>query len=299
MQIGLIGLGRMGLNLARNLCSNKHEVIAFDISENARIKAKEYKINVKDSIEGVIKELNERKVLWVMVPSGKPVDDVLDKALPLMKENDVIIDGGNSFFENSIKRAEKAKSNGVIFLDIGTSGGLEGALHSPCITVGGQKEGFQCIEPVLKSITKNNGYLYCGPSGSGHFVKMVHNGIEYAMMQALGEGFELLEKSNYDLNLKKIAEVWNKGSIIECRLLNDLFNALKKDPELKKFSGEIGGGETGRWAVETSEKMGITVPSIALALKMREDSKNNPRFAGKIINALRNEFGGHKEGVKK
>ena len=233
-------------------------------------------------------------MIWLLVTAGKPVDAVIKELLPYLKKDDIIIDGGNSFYKDSIRRHNFLKKKKIDFIDIGTSGGLAGARHGACLTIGGNKKIFKKIEPICKAVSAKNGYAYVGSAGAGHFVKMVHNGIEYALLQAYGDGFELLFKGPYKLDLRKIAETWQHGSVIRSWLLELAADAFKKDPKLGKIKGIVGGGETGQWAVNAAKEYSISFDSIKLALKLRKKSKRHPTFRGKVIAALRNEFGGHK-----
>ena len=299
MKLGFIGLGRMGFNIVLNLKDHKIDVVAFNRSPEPVNKIKKYEIEVAFSIGELMKNLPQQKIIWIMVTAGKPVDDVIEEILPYLNKNDILIDGGNSFYKDSIRRYNYLKKRKINFLDIGTSGGLSGARYGACLTIGGDFQIFKKIEKVCKAISVKDGYSYVGPSGAGHFVKMVHNGIEYSLLQAYGEGFELLMKGHYkNLDFEKIAKTWKNGSIIRSYLIELAEKAFKKDSKLDKIEGVVGGGETGEWTVKTAKEFGVDVGTIKLALDERKKSKSNPRFAGKVIAALRNEFGGH-EIVKK
>lgn len=293
MKLGFIGLGRMGFNMVLNLHSKKVGVVAYNRSQQPLNEIKEHGVEVAFSIEELVKKLPEQKIIWLMVTAGKPVDLVINELLNFLKKGDIIIDGGNSFYKHSIRRYNYLKNKKIHFVDIGTSGGLRGARYGACLTVGGDKKIFRRIEPICKAVSAKNGYAFVGSAGSGHFVKMVHNGIEYALLQSYGEGFELLFKGPYkNLDLRKIAETWQNGSVIRSWLVELVADAFKKDPQLDKIEGVIGGGDTGKWAVQTAREFDVTVESIKLALKSRKKSKKYPAFAGKVIAALRNEFGG-------
>ena len=295
MKLGFIGLGRMGFNMVLNFKDHKVDVVAYNRSPEPVMKIKKHGVETAFSIEELIKKLPKQKIIWLMVTAGKPVDDVIKELLPYLKKDDIIIDGGNSFYKDSIRRHNYLKSKKIDFLDIGTSGGLSGARHGACLTIGGDKKIFKKIESVCKAVSAKNGYVYVGNAGSGHFVKMVHNGIEYALLQAYGEGFELLFKGPYkNLDLRKIATAWKNGSIVRSYLIELAEIAFKKDPKLRKIQGIIGGGETGEWAVKTAKEFNVGVSTIKSALNERKKSKKHPRFAGRVIAALRNEFGGHK-----
>lgn len=299
MKLGFIGLGKMGFNMVLNLKDHKVDIVAYSRSPESVKKIKKYRVKVAFSIEELIDKLPKQKIIWVMVPAGKPVDAVIRELLQYLKKNDIIIDGGNSFYKDSVRRYNYLKKKKINFVDIGTSGGLSGARHGACLTIGGDKKIFKKIELICKIVSAQDGYAYVGPAGSGHFVKMVHNGIEYALLQAYGEGFELLHKGPYkNIDFEKIAKVWKNGSIISSYLIELAEIAFKKDPKLRKIEGVIGGGETGEWAVKTAKEFGVDVGTIKSALNERKKSKKHPRFAGKVVAALRNEFGGH-EVVKK
>ncbi len=299
MKLGFIGLGRMGFNMVLNLHDKSIDVVAYNRSPEPLNKIKKHSIEVAFSIEELINKLPKQKIIWIMVTAGKPVDLLIEELLSYLKENDIIIDGGNSFYKDSIRRYKFLRKKKIHFLDIGTSGGLAGARYGACLTIGGDKKIFKNIEPVCKAVSAKNGYSYVGNAGAGHFVKMVHNGIEYAMLQAYADGFELLAKGPYkNLDLMKIAKAWNSGSIIRSYLVELAEKAFKKDQKLNKIGGIVGGGETGKWTVQTAKEFNVPLESIKLALKLRHKSRKKPSFAGKVIAILRNEFGGH-EVVKK
>ncbi len=294
MKIGFIGLGRMGFNIVLNLKDHKIKAVAYNKSPEPIKEIKKKKIEVAFSIEELMKKLPKQKIIWIMVTAGKPVDLVIEQLLPYLSKGDIVIDGGNSFYKDSVRRYNYLKNKKINFLDIGTSGGLSGARNGACLTVGGDEKIFRKIEPLCKAISVKGGYAYVGPSGAGHFVKMVHNGIEYSLLQAYGEGFELLFKGPYkNLDFEKISRTWKNGSIIRSYLVELAEAAFRKDSKLDKIEGIVGGGETGQWAVETASEFGVDVSTIKLALEERKKSQSNPRFAGKVIAALRNEFGGH------
>ena len=293
MKIGFIGLGRMGFNIVLNLHDKHIDVITHNRSPSPLKKIKKHHVEIAYSIDELMGKLPKQKIVWIMVTAGKPVDLVIDELMPYLKPNDIVIDGGNSFYKDSIRRYKKLKQRKIHFLDIGTSGGLEGARHGACLTIGGDFKIFKKIEWLCKAIAMKNGYAYVGPSGAGHFVKMVHNGIEYALLQSYGEGFELLFKGPYKLDLKKVAATWKNGSIIRSRILEWAEEAFKKDPKLSRIKGIVGGGETGQWTVKTAKELKVNAGSIKYALDARKKSKKHPRFAGKVVAAVRNEFGGH------
>jgi 6-phosphogluconate dehydrogenase len=293
MQIALIGLGKMGFNLGMNMHNHKHEVIAFDLNQQLLQSIKQKGISTASSLDQLVNSLSGRKVIWMMIPAGKAVDLTIQQLVPLLRAGDILIDGGNSNYKDSMRRAAELGEKGIDFLDCGTSGGMEGALHGICAMVGGKKEAFSYCEPFIKDISVADGYLYCGPSGAGHFVKMIHNGIEYGMMQAIAEGFEILHKSEFNLDLKAVAGVWNHGSVVRSWLMELTENALSKDPKLDAIKGVMHSSGEGKWTLETALEKQIATPVIALSLIMRYRSLQEDTFSGKIIAALRNEFGGH------
>lgn len=293
MQIGLIGLGKMGFNLARNIKSKGHEVIAFDINEKALSEITNYGVGTATSVQDLVDKLSTKRVIWIMIPAGELVDQTLATLKPLLSVGDVVIDGGNSFYKDSMRRATEMKAVQIDFLDCGTSGGTEGALQGVCAMIGGNKFAFDYCEPLFRDISVADGYLYCGPSGSGHFVKMVHNGIEYGMMQAIAEGFEVMHKSHFKLPLESVARVWNHGSVVRSWLMELTENALRKDPGLSSIRGVMHSSGEGKWTLETALEQQIATPVIALSLLMRYRSHEDDTFSGKIVAALRNEFGGH------
>lgn len=293
MKIGLIGLGKMGYNLALNLHRNGHEVIGYDVDKDTMRLINNEGIQTSSSIEGLIEKLGDNRVIWLMIPSGGPVDSVLLKLKHFLVKGDVIIEGGNSNYKDSIRRSEVWAAQEVEYLDCGTSGGTEGALNGICAMLGGSQTAFNKIEPVLKDICLPGAYLYCGGPGSGHYVKMIHNGIEYGMMQALAEGFEMLQKSQMDLDLPAIASLWNQGSVIRGWLMELTERALSKEPDLASIKGIMHSSGEGKWALEDALDKQIATPVIALSLLMRYRSLEDDSFAGKIVAALRSEFGGH------
>lgn len=293
MKIGIIGLGKMGYNLALNLKRNGHDVIGHDLSPDTMQQINKEGIPTSPLLGGLIEELGERRVIWLMIPSGGPVDKVLSQLKPLLGKGDLIVEGGNSNYKDSIRRSEEWTALGVEYLDCGTSGGTEGALNGICAMLGGPKAAFDRIEPVLKDISLPGAYLYCGGPGSGHYVKMIHNGIEYGMMQAIAEGFEMLQKSEMNLDLAAIAGLWNQGSVVRSWLMELTERALTKEPDLGSIKGIMHSSGEGKWTLEDALDKQIATPVIALSLIMRYRSLEDDSFAGKIVAALRNEFGGH------
>ncbi|MBB6612428.1 decarboxylating 6-phosphogluconate dehydrogenase [Pontibacter sp. Tf4] len=294
MQIGLVGLGKMGYNLALNLRDHQHQVVAYDINPEFLEKATTEGITPAYTLPEVAQKLTGRKVIWIMVPAGEPVDAVIAQLLPHLQPHDILIDGGNSNYKDSIVRAEKLREQQIFFLDCGTSGGLSGARNGACTMVGGDPDAFAYVEQLFKDISVEKGYLYTGKPGSGHFVKMVHNGVEYGMMQAIAEGFEVLHKSDFGLDYKEVARVWNHGSVVRSWLMELVENAFSKDPELSTIKGIMHSSGEGKWTLETALDMQVPTPVIALSVLMRYRSYEADTFSGKVVAALRNEFGGHK-----
>ncbi|AJH68070.1 6-phosphogluconate dehydrogenase (decarboxylating) [Bacillus cereus] len=292
MQVGLIGLGKMGLNLGKNLIDHKHEVAAFDLNASAVEEMKEYGATGASSLNELVQSLQSPRILWVMVPHAV-VDSVIDEVTPLLSKGDILIEAGNSHYKESIRRYEQLKKDGIHFMDAGTSGGMEGARNGACYMIGGDQEAWDIVEPIFRDTAVENGYLYAGKAGSGHFLKMVHNGIEYGMMAAIGEGFEILEKSEFDYDYEKVSRVWNNGSVIRSWLMELTENAFSKDAKLDEIKGVMHSSGEGKWTVETALDLQTATPVIAMSLLMRYRSLDNDTFTGKVVAALRNEFGGH------
>jgi 6-phosphogluconate dehydrogenase len=314
-QLGYIGLGRMGANMVMNLLDKDFDVVAYDQNQNCghqlgeerKEEVETEKLQLPSSLEEVASALDSPKVIWMMVPAGKAVDGVITSLLPELSPKDILIDGGNSYFKDSMRRAHELKEKGINYLDIGTSGGLKGARNGACLTIGGEREVYEQLEQLFKAISAPQGYLYTGPSGTGHFVKMMHNFIEYGIEKCIGEGVELVKEGGdkfwgEELNLGKICGVWNKGSIIESKLMGylaDAFNENEFGSNLEHLSGKVGGGETGEWALATTLELNIPASCNALALLDRYRSRQDDSFAGKCIAGMRNVFGGHKIEYKK
>jgi 6-phosphogluconate dehydrogenase len=292
MQVGLIGLGKMGLNLGQNLIDNKHQVVAFDLNTNAVKEMEQYGAKGTSSLKELVESLESPRVLWIMVPHAV-VDSVISEVAPLLEKGDIIVEAGNSHYKESIRRYNELKEFGVRFMDAGTSGGMEGARNGACYMVGGDADAWEIVEPVFRDTSVENGYLYAGEIGSGHFLKMVHNGIEYAMMAAIGEGFEVLEKSEFNYDYEKVSKVWNNGSVIRSWLMELTQNAFSKDAKLDEIKGIMHSSGEGKWTVETALDLQTATPVIAMSLLMRYRSLENDTFNGKVVAALRNEFGGH------
>ena len=293
MELGMIGLGRMGANMTERLVSGGHRVISYDRSAEAIQRVVDKGAVGAHSLADFIKQLAPPRVVWLMVPFGDPVDETLEQLLPHLAKGDVVVDGGNSNYKDSIRRAEKLKQQGIYFVDAGTSGGIWGLELGYCMMVGGEREIIERLDPVFKTLAPEGGYLHVGPNGAGHFVKMIHNGIEYGMLQAYGEGFELLKGSPFDLDLAKIAHLWNQGSVVRSWLLELAEGAFEKDPQLASIRGYVEDSGEGRWAVEEAVERAVPTPVLTLALFARFASRQEDSFSAKVIAALRNEFGGH------
>ncbi len=293
-EIGIVGLGKMGANLARRLMEKKWRVVGFNRTAADTKEMEKKGLTGAYSLKEVVEKLTSPRIIWVIVPAGKPTEDILDELAKYLEKGDILIDGGNSFYEDTIRRASKIERKGVHFLDVGTSGGPGGARTGPCLMIGGRKEVFRKIEPFFRELALPGSYGYFGKAGAGHFVKMVHNGIEYGMMQALAEGFAVMKKSPFKLDLKKVADVYNHRSVIESRLVGWLKDALEIfGEELNEVSGMVSHTGEGAWTVKTAKKLGVPVPIIKGAFDFRIKSVKNPSYTGKILSALRNQFGGH------
>jgi len=293
MKIGFIGLGKMGFNMVRRLLNDHHEVVVWNRTAATVGEISEYGATGASSVRELTEKLPGRKIVWLMVPAGKAVDDNLDLLLTLLKQEDIIIDGGNSYWRETQVRAEKAALHGVHYLDCGTSGGVWGLQNGYCLMYGGDREAAAFAEPLFRSLAPGHGYVYCGPSGTGHLVKMVHNGIEYGMMQAYAEGFEILKKAPYDLDLAKIADAWQYGSVVRSWLLELGLAALKEDPGLEHLKDYVQDSGEGRWTIQTAMDFDVPVHVIAASLFTRFQSRQDESFAMKMLAALRNQFGGH------
>ncbi|OGZ42503.1 MAG: 6-phosphogluconate dehydrogenase (decarboxylating) [Candidatus Ryanbacteria bacterium RIFCSPHIGHO2_02_FULL_45_43] len=299
MMLGYIGLGKMGKNMVERLIEKGHDVVVFDsdreqVEQVAKLGAKPAR-----SLSNLVATLSIPRLVWLMVPQNV-VDAVLKEIVSFLGRDDTMIDGGNSFFKESVRRANEVEAQGVNFLDVGVSGGPRGARNGACVMIGGQQRIFERFERLFRDIATEGGYIYAGPSGSGHFVKMVHNGIEYGMMQALAEGFTVMKQSPFHLHLADVAEVYNHHSVIESRLVGWLKEAFHRHGEdLAGVSGSVVHTGEGLWTVETAKEMGISVPIIEGSLRFREDSKQRPSYTGKILSALRNQFGWHDISEKK
>jgi 6-phosphogluconate dehydrogenase len=284
MQLGMVGLGRMGANMAERLRRGGHEVIGYDRNPD---------LSDVGSLSELVGRLSAPRSLWVMVPAGDPTEQTIQELAGLLRAGDLIVDGGNSNFRDSMRRGAELEKRELLFTDAGTSGGIWGLEVGYCLMVGGSEDGFRRIEPALKTLAPEDGYAHVGPVGAGHFTKMVHNGIEYAMLQAYAEGFEILEASQFDLDLHRIASLWNHGSVVRSWLLELAERAFARDPDLSQIRGYVEDSGEGRWTVFEAINEDVAAPTIAASLFARFVSRQDDSFAMKVIAALRNEFGGH------
>ena len=294
MNIGLIGLGKMGYNLCLNMRDNDFKVIAYNRSQNKLEKILKEGVEVAYSLEELTKKLKPPRILWFMITSGPTLDHLIELLLPMLSPGDIVIDGGNSYYKDSVRRSKLLATENINFIDVGTSGGMFGARNGACMMIGGKKEAFKYLEPLFEAMCVEDGYAYLGYSGAGHYTKMIHNGIEYGMMQALGEGFQLLKASDYEFDLKDIAKVWSNGSIIEGLLVKLLINSFTESPGLEEIERFVDTSGEGEWTLIDAIEKKVSIPTITSALFARFKSKDTDYFSEKVIAALRNEFGGHK-----
>jgi len=294
MELGIYGLGRMGGNMATRLVQGGHRVVASNRSRGPVDEAASLGAVPAYTMEEMVSKLEASpKIVWLMVPSGQVTDDALDHAMSLLKAGDIIIDGGNSNFHDTQRRNTKVAAAGMHYMDCGTSGGIWGLKVGYSLMVGGEKEMFQHCEPIFKTLAPENGYGYMGASGAGHFVKMVHNGIEYGMLQAYGEGFEIIEKSEFKPDLREVTRVWQNGSVVRSWLLDLAALAFADDPTLAQIQGYVQDSGEGRWTVQAAIDEDVPAPVITLSLLQRFVSRQDESFSAKVIAALRNQFGGH------
>jgi 6-phosphogluconate dehydrogenase len=295
MKTAMVGLGRMGMNMARRLLQNNQKVVAYN-----RTPAKTEAI-MKEGAEGAfslqetVAKLTSPRVVWMMLPAGDIIDQHLDELIPLLSPGDIVVDGANSRYTDSIRRGNRLSSENIHFLDAGVSGGIWGLEVGYCLMVGGSREAFEIVEPLLAALAPKEGYLHCGPVGSGHYVKMIHNGIEYGMMQAYAEGFALLQASPFGehLNLAQVAHLWNQGSVVRSWLLELAETAFQRDPGLTELEAFVHDSGEGRWTVEEAVDLAVPAPVLTMALMERFRSRLGNSFADRILAALRREFGGH------
>jgi 6-phosphogluconate dehydrogenase len=294
MQLAMIGLGRMGGNMVQRLLQGGHEVVVFDRS--ADVVKQHVKMGAKGAkdLTDLCAQLRAPRVAWVMVPAGAAVEGTIDQLLPGLSEGDIIIDGGNSNYNDSKRRATRLRERGLEFIDAGTSGGIWGLTVGYCLMIGASPEAFRHCEPIFRTLAPPDGYAHVGPPGSGHYVKMIHNGIEYGMLQAYAEGYEILHASkDFELDLHQISAVWNRGSVVRSWLNELAERAFAKDTELSALKGYVEDSGEGRWTVQEAIDLDVPAPVITLSLLTRFRSRQSDSFGAKVIAALRNEFGGH------
>ncbi|WP_411725968.1 phosphogluconate dehydrogenase (NAD(+)-dependent, decarboxylating) [Methyloglobulus sp.] len=322
MQIGMIGLGKMGANMVRRLMAGGHSCVGFDVNSASVENLKNAGAQGASTLEELIAMLQPPRIIWCMVPAGDLTEKTVAALSELLDENDIIIDGGNSFYKDAVRRAKTLADKGIHYIDVGTSGGVWGATRGYCLMVGGPKQAVQLLDPIFKTLapgkgdieptpgrdnhpgTADQGYLHCGPVGSGHFVKMIHNGIEYGMMMAYAEGFDIMRNADsdnlpddyrYDLDLTEIAEVWRRGSVVESWLLDLTATALVEDPDLSNYSGYVEDSGEGRWTVQAAIEEAVPAHVLTAALYSRFRSRQQNTFSDKMISAMRKQFGGHVE----
>ena len=296
MKFGMIGLGKMGMNLVKNAVDHEIEVVAYDVNAEAVEEAGNYseKITAVKSIDELLAELSEPKIIWLMLPAGKATNSTIELLSEKLSAADILIDGGNSNYKDNLEQNKLLTEKGIKFFDVGTSGGMAGARQGGNFMIGGDDENsWSVIEPIFKAISTENGYLYTGKLGSGHYLKMIHNGIEYGMVQAIAEGFEILEQSPFDYDYEAVAKLWNHGSVIRSWLMELAQDQFSKDPKLDQMIGRVQSSGEGKWTIEESLDLGVPAPVIALSLMMRQRSLQEDTMTGKVVAALRNGFGGH------
>lgn len=293
MKIGFVGLGKMGGKMVERLLQKGHEVVAYNLTQKEVDEAVSKGAIGATSLADLVSKLDGRKIVWLMVPAGKPVDQNIADLLPLLKADDIIIDGGNSYWRETVARGQKIKEQGIHYLDCGTSGGVWGLQNGYCLMYGGNKAACDYAEPIFKSLTPEDGYIYCGESGAGHMVKMVHNGIEYGMMQAYAEGFEIMKNSPYNVDLEKVSRTWMHGSVVRSWLLELIGNALEGNENLDGIKDYVADSGEGRWTVQTAMDFDVPAHVITSSLFTRFESRQESSFAMKLLAAMRNQFGGH------
>lgn len=294
MELGLIGLGRMGANMATRLLQGGHRVVVYNRTfAKAQELADAHGAVAAPSLAELVQALQPPRIVWLMLPAGQATDEYIALLTPLLQPGDMLIDGANNNYQASIAHAEQLAAHGLRFMDAGVSGGVWGLELGYCTMVGGDPESFAYIEPLLKTLAPPDGYLLCGPHGAGHFVKMIHNGIEYGMMQAYAEGFEILKQSRYPVDLQKISHLWNQGSVVRSWLLELAERAFAEDADLSAIRGYVEDSGEGRWTVQEAIDLAVPAPIITLALQMRFRSRQDDSFSARVLAALRKQFGGH------
>ena len=325
MQLGMVGLGKMGANMTRRLMRGGHQLVVSDLSTEAVKQLAGEGALGSSSLQDLVQKLSAPRAVWIMVPAGDPTEQTVQKLASFLSAGDTIIDGGNSYFKDDVRRAKSLQAKGIHYVDVGTSGGVWGIDRGYCMMIGGPKEAVQRLDPIFKSLapgigdiprtpgreklhgTAEEGYLHCGPSGTGHFVKMVHNGIEYGIMQAYAEGFDIFKNATslelpadlrFDLNLPDIAEVWRRGSVISSWLLDLTSMALAENPTLSEYTGFVHDSGEGRWTIQAAVDEAVPVDVLSAALFVRFRSRQEHTFAEKMLSAMRQKFGGHIEAKK-
>jgi 6-phosphogluconate dehydrogenase len=297
MEIGFVGLGKMGMNMVERLRRDNHRVVAFDLDEAKRKEVSTFGADDVDSLKDLVGRLEAPRGVWVMVPAGEPTESTINQLAELLQPGDTIIDGGNTNYHDDVRRAVALGTKKLNLVDVGTSGGIWGLKNGYCLMIGGDAEIVRRYQPILETLAPAGGYDHVGGHGAGHYVKMIHNGIEYGLMQAYAEGFEAMHKSDYKLDLLKIANLWGHGSVVRSWLLELSANVLEKDPGLKQIRGYVEDQGVGRWAVQDAIDKNISMPVITAALftrfRSRADKSGEGTFGEKLLAALRDEFGGH------
>ncbi len=295
LPIGIVGLGRMGANMARRLIRGGHEVVVYNRTRSKAEQLQGEGALAAQSLEDLAEKLKPPRLVWLMLPSGDTVSEHVEAFARILSPGDILVEGGNSFYRDDLRHAETLSPAGVHYLDAGVSGGIWGLEKGYCMMLGGDEKIFRHIEPVLETLAPPEGYMRCGPVGAGHFVKMIHNGIEYAMMAAYGEGFDLIESSPYrdHVELDKLSHLWNQGSVVRSWLLELLESAFAKDPHLDDLQAYVDDSGEGRWTVQQAVESGTPAPVIAMSLFQRFQSRDRNSFSDRVLAALRNEFGGH------
>ncbi len=293
MEIGFVGLGRMGFNMTLRLLGGGHRVVAWNRSAEKTREAASHGAVAADSVADLVRGLATPRVVWIMLPAGRPVDDMIDQLVPMLSRGDLVVDGGNSNYKDDQRRAARLAQAGLHYADAGTSGGIWGLKNGYCMMVGGTDEAIARLRPALDTLAPPDGWLHCGAAGSGHFAKMIHNGIEYGMMQAYAEGFEILEASDYPYDLAKLSHLWNQGSVVRSWLLELAELAFAKDPKLEQIRGWVEDSGEGRWTVLEAIDRNIPAEVLTLSLMRRFRSRQDDTFTDRVLAALRAEFGGH------
>lgn len=294
MKLGIVGLGKMGMGITERLVKNGHTVIGYDLLPELVQQAVSRGAGGAESLQDLVAKLDTPRIVWVMVPAGDPVGAILQPLATLLGEGDIIIEGGNSHYKDTVERSTMLRFKGIRLVDAGVSGGVWGLVNGFNLMIGGEEEAFRIIEPIFKDLAAEGGYMRVGDSGAGHFVKMIHNGIEYGMMQAYAEGLELIRaKTEYGVDLGKLSRLWMNGSVIRSWLLELAGNALEEDPNLDWVSDSVTDSGEGRWTVVESIDLAVPIPVISLALQVRFRTRMSDRFSARLLSALRNQFGGH------